>query len=273
MNNLVSYGSSDSEDSDLGDSANVTSGKYFQANLKTDSQGSKTDTQASKTNNASKNISHTITDTNNNVDKKLDISDEEDNYVPRSKSPPRVSNDIVKQINKAEIVKVDVNSLQSREGSISLLLPAPKQQSVKELELESFQKSKNKRMKKDKRKIFALNLDDFEDETKEEEKDKPKLRKPETHGGKCSLFSILPKPSKSVTAIKSTKSVVPKSAVMKPRTLKRKTSDESSAQVDDALESESDFFSFEKSEKERVELDSRAKSIKLETLAAPSVIF
>ncbi|KAL5253184.1 hypothetical protein ACHWQZ_G013087 [Mnemiopsis leidyi] len=217
------------------------------------------------------------------IDKKLDISDDEDSYIP-SKSSSRPSNSVSQStlvktdppkpssqvqnlsevIEKAQIVTVERQNLQSKEGAISSFLPKPKQNTVHELELERLHKSK--RRKKDKKKIFVLDLEDFSDE--EEVKQKPK--RPVSARSASGLFSILPEPKNCKITTKSTKSVVPDRAkLMKPRTIqpagaKSKPEFPDEDVIEDNEQNGSDFFSFTSSKKSSKEIAKAARTVKLD---------
>ena len=213
-------------------------------------------------------------------DKKLDISDDEDTYIPRSKSsskpaPPPITSHLPKPapklqnlsevIDKAQIVTVERENLISKEGVIASFLPKPKDNDVHELELERFHKSK-RRKKDKKKKIFVLDLEDFSDE----EEVKPKPQRPVSSKSASGLFSILPQPKNCKINTKSTKSVVTDRAkfTFKPRTLqpvKKKVTEEAELDVnDDNDQNGTDFFSFTNYTKSTKDIEKAAKTVKLD---------
>lgn len=208
------------------------------------------------------------------ADKKLDISDDEDNYIPKPKTqapvpapvPAPIPN-ISKVIETAQIVSVERNNLQTESGVISTFLPAPKHNTVREVELEHLHK--NKRRKKDKKKIFALNLDDYLEDDGQAKPEEPKSKRPEApkpSQGSHGLFSVLPQPKNCKIGTKSTKSVIPgKNKMLKPRTIQPKPVPDKKFVEDDAgVDEGTDFFSFSTSDKRSKEIAEAAKSVKLD---------
>lgn len=273
MNSLVGYGSSDESDSEP-ESLQPTAHKASTAitNGTIIVPKPQTVTRISTTISASP--------PSDSLDKKLDISDDEDNYIPKSSKPaltktvapvapaaptiPQIQN-LAEVIDKAQIVTVECANLQSKEGVIASFLPKPKQSTVHELELERLHKSK--RRKKDRKKIFALDLEDFSDE----EETKPKPARPVTAKSASGLFSILPEPKNCKITTKSTKSVIPdKAKLMRPRTLRPppdKPKISTTPVVEDNNETEQnglDFFSFGSSKKSAKEIAQAAKAVKLD---------
>ena len=221
-----------------------------------------------------------------NLAKPLDISDDEDNYVPVKKTTPTISRrlapgvsntetpplNLSKIINDAQIVSVSAENLKTDKGMISSLLPKPKNSSVHELELENLHKSK--RRKKDKRKIFAFDLNDYlEEDQKEPEKEKPK--RPVSAKSASGLFSILPEPRNCKIGSKSTRTAITERAMLRPRTLKPKTDSPQTSAVDDVEETEEkdseDFFAFGRSENVSKEIANAAKTVKLDVFKPKQV--
>eukprot|EP00116_Pleurobrachia_bachei_P005149 sb/3465411/ len=215
----------------------------------------------------------------------IHISDDEDAPpVPRSSSsssvPKKILPKLSELIQRAQIVSVKSEELKVEDGSVASLLPAPKSDAaVGELELEHLRKGK--RAKKDKRKkIFAIDLDDYLNEEDEEEEKKKKKERPVKPKSGSGLFSVLPQPKNCKLGSKSTRSVVtpakpPVKPVnfLQPRTLKRPAAKKNEDENDEgAAGSSSDFFSFGKSEKETEELERAAKSVKLETYKPKPII-
>ena len=278
MNSLVGYGSSGESDSET-----ETEQKQDEGAVKLSNGGS---VQAENGAHLSSSTSSFSYNASEDIDKKLDISDDEDNYIPaKSSSKPNVPvahdtpiitpnnpkptpqlENLSEVINKAQIVTVERESLQStKEGVISSFLPKPKQSNVHELELERLHKSK--RRKKDKKKIFVLDLEDFSDE----EEVKPKAPRPISSKSASGLFSILPEPKNCKITTKSTRSVIPDRAkLMKPRTLqpsaaKPKITDDVEPDVnEDNDQNGSDFFSFTSYKTSAKEIEKAAKAVKLD---------
>jgi hypothetical protein len=272
MNSLVGYGSSDESDSEP-----ETAPTPKQATLKPSNGLS---TQASN----GANSSSSIPPVPDNLDKKLDISDDEDSYIPAkpsSKLPPAANpvlsvtpnlpnttsqfQNLSEVIDKAQIVTVERENLQSKEGAIASFLPEPKKNNVHELELERLHKSK--RRKKERKKIFVLDLDDFSDE----EEVKPKPQRPISSKSASGLFSILPEPKNCKITTKSTRSVIPDRAkLMKPRTIqpakveKKVTEDVEFETNEDNDQNGSDFFSFTSYQNSAIEIEKAAKAVKLD---------
>ena len=269
MNSLVGYGSSDESDSET----EVTE----KPQEKTLTNG--TSTTSPKEQPAPNPSFPPIPD---DIDKKLDISDDEDSYIPSKSSSrsstslsqtPLIKPDLPKPspqvqnlsevIEKAQIVTVERENLQSQEGAISSFLPKPKQNTVHELELERLHKSK--RRKKDRKKIFVLDLEDFSDE----EEVKPKPQRPVSAKSASGLFSMLPEPKNCKITTKSTKSVIPDRAkLMKPRTIqpvKSKPTIIPDEEVnEDTEQNGTDFFSFTSSKNSAKEIAKAAKAVKLD---------
>lgn len=278
MNGLVGYGSSDESDSEP-----ETAPKPKETPVKLTNGTNSQDTPKQTTNHQTHQAPSTSFPTvPQDIDKKLDISDDEDTYIPRSKSsakpapslPPITSHlpkpapklqNLSEVIDKAQIVTVERDNLISKEGVIASFLPKPKDNDVHEMELERFHKSK-RRKKDKKKKIFVLDLEDFSDE----EEVKPKPQRPVSSKSASGLFSILPEPKNCKINTKSTKSVVTNKAkfTFKPRTLqpvKKKVTEDAEVDVnDDNDQNGTDFFSFTNYTKSTKDIEKAAKAVKLD---------
>ena len=234
---------------------------------------------------------------NTDQGKKLDISDDEDAYIPKKKTDskstagssnypisfpiqpvlvPKIQN-LSKIIEKAKIVRVEADNLQTAGGTISALLPAAKTRNIQETELEQLHRGKRK--KREKKKIFVLDLDEFLDDGAEPEK--PKTKRPLSSTSTSGLFSILPEPINCSIKTNSTKSVISRSnkssLMMKPRTIKPPVNAKRGlvadvAEADDTDINGTDFFSFSSSQKASSELERAAKSVKLDQYKPKQVL-
>ena len=282
MDGLVGYGSSSDDDSDTEQTPALS--------VPVKTENTLTNGNTLSVTNVSNLFPEPKTDTDI-PEKKLDISDEEDNYVPIRKSsstnsrssvnnsvisnvpvaPQPLKTNLSKIIDDAQIVSVSTDNLKTDKGVISSLLPKPKHNSVHELELEHLHKSK--RRKQDKRKIFAFDLNDYLEDADAPEKEKPKRQVASKSAS--GLFSILPEPRNCKIGSKSTRAVIKDRAMLMPRTVKPKTDKPKKVMEEDIEETEEndgiDFFAFSKFENDTKEIKNAAKSVKLDVFKPKQV--